>query len=142
MAQYYSTQYTQAYINNPTIKIDKGLVSGERRLAYAKITLTAALLLNDVVDFLKLPAGALVTDVIFKSGNVGGTFNLGYKANGVDSAAPAAWLSGQAANAVARTAVLAGMFKQFTAETVVSAVAATAGSAAGDIEVAVEYVIV
>lgn len=149
MATAYGVNHTNKYISNPIVKVQAKEDGGKVRVAYDSYVFPAAAFAQgDVIELMKLPKGAKVVDAIVKSPSLGSTgiFTLGYKANGIDVAAPAALVTaadagGQAV--AARMALEAGAFKEFAAETTVILTSTEVTTAAADkiIEVAVFYVL-
>lgn len=88
MASKYSNQYQDAYVSVPSVKIDQGEVAGQVKVAYADVTFAAELATTDTLYLMKLPVGARVlrTKVKFPATGATGILDIGYQANGVDSA--------------------------------------------------------
>lgn len=132
-------------------KVGIGEYNGHVKVMYDTVTLVGAVqAISDTFTVgAPLPKGARVVDVKALGVSMGttGIFQLGYSANGVDSADPDAFLvgidlGGQAALGVP-TAAAAGLFKKFSAPTqVIGTWTEATDSADGDaIKVAIFYVV-
>jgi len=154
MANLNGSQYAQAYVTVPSSKIAPGNYNGAVRILKANYTITAEHAANDVILLGKLPAGAMVVDAILHvNGDIGDgtTLDLGFTANGVDSANLDAFIDGLVTTAAAigqmvDTATLAGIFQEFTVETTVAvdikATLGTTDSAIGKVISAVIFYVV
>lgn len=103
-------------------KAGPGEVNGHVKTMYDEFTFLAEGSASDTIDMgAKLPKGARITAVTLKSPALGGTgtTDVGYAANGVDAAAPTAFIAAAATGAgvVHTLGTLLGMGKKFTAET-------------------------
>ena len=125
MTTYYGANRTQTISSQPT-KIPKGESGGKLKVYYDSYTLPGAVLqVDDVIDFMKLPAGLRVIEAILESPSLGttGKLKLGFAANGVDSEDTTAFIAehdagGSAAiTKMSSTANGAGLYKKFTAAT-------------------------
>ena len=121
MASKYSAQWTKAFINVPSEKINPGEVSGSVKNEYASFTGAAELATTDTVFLAKLPAGARVLECKVRCPATGATgiFDIGYQANGVDAADLDGFVVGADPGAAAVYAAGAGaaLGKKFSAET-------------------------
>lgn len=124
MADKYSSQYQNAYVSVPSVKIAPGEQSGEVKLLYAEHLGTAELATTDELYLAKIPAGARVIGgkIICPATGATGIFKVGYKANGVDNADDDAFAVNidPGAAAVAADLAGAGIGKEFSVETIVS----------------------
>jgi hypothetical protein len=154
MTAYYGANNTSAFQSEPSQKIPVGEQAGRLRVAYDSIDLSgqAALTTSDTVDFMKLPAGARVIEVILASDDVGttGDANLGWTASddGVEAADADGFLTAVDLNAAAVVhkmsdeANVPGQFKQFASEVTVQMVPSENFTAtSGSVEVTVLYVL-
>jgi len=83
MANYYSNQYQQAYVDKPSTKIKPGDVSGDVKLLYFDFTVPSSAPSNGDKFYLgKLPKGARVVDALLQFNDLGGagTVNVGIDA--------------------------------------------------------------
>ncbi len=150
MASKYSTQYNRAYVAVPSEKIAPGEQSGEIRSLYTEYTAPAAteLATSDTLYLGKLPPGARVIGGQVKCPATGATgiFDVGYQANGVDSADLDAFVVGADPGAAAVAAQLAGagVGKKFTVETtvVLTPTEVTAALAGLTLQVWLNYVVI
>lgn len=156
MATYYGVNATKR--DNQAIKqlIGPGEVKSPVYIAYDSYTLTAALVQNDVIKMMKLPPGARVhnVQVYFDALDAsGGTVDIGWEANTVDSAdadgfmADVAVTSAGAQDMQDDQPTRPGVFKQFDSaggETQVSVTVDHSGgldATSGSIKLAVYYAI-
>lgn len=151
MATLYGLNATKRDNVVPSQKIDAQDAGGRVRCAYDEYdlaTLGVVLGATDVIRMAKLPAGARVVGYTLKSADMGttGSCDVGYEANGVDAAAPSAFLASVDLNAAAITISQAdqeneaGLFKKFTVETQISISMAAASTAiTGKISLAVFF---
>jgi len=88
MADFSSSNYTLAYDNQPSSKLDVTEQHGRVRRAYAEYTLLAELLITETISMLKLPAGARVVDsrISAPSDGTTGQLDVGWIDNGSDGA--------------------------------------------------------
>jgi len=123
MANFYSSGYQKAYIDVPSQKINPGEQSGDSKVMYAEITGTAEFTTNDTIYLGKLPKGARVLGgrIICPATGATGIFNIGYQANGVDSADLDAYVVGADPGAAAVSAIItgAGLGKKLGAESTI-----------------------
>lgn len=63
MATLNSTQYDKARVTKPVQKLAQAELNGRKRVAYGDITFAGEVALNDVINMLVLPAGAVILDV-------------------------------------------------------------------------------
>lgn len=128
MAEYNAVNYTSQYVTKPSEKIPAGEFNGRVRCLRDQYTLvgesaSVGLDNGDTILGPKIPAGARVIDAwvkIDKSLGATGIFDLGWAANGVDSADADGFVNdadggGQAA--FQRASTQAGMDKEFSVET-------------------------
>jgi hypothetical protein len=147
MANYYSSQYTNAYQSVPSAKIPPGEVSGEVKSLVATFTPAAEIGTSDTLYLGKLPAGARVLSchINFPASGATGIVDVGYQANGVDSADLDAFIDGvdPGAAAVSAYGVGLGMGKKFSVETtvVMTPTEVTASATGNEIIVSILYVV-
>lgn len=122
--------------------------AGDKLAVYSKYSITAALVINDVIQMCRVPAGARITNVILKTADLdsGGSpsITLDVGDTGDTDRLIAAATIGQAGGTSSALVSSTGQFYQYTAETIISVLvhAAPATSATtGDIELLVEYVL-
>lgn len=148
MATLLSTELARVAAN-PRTKIEPGEVSGRKKSAYAEFSITAVPTNADVINMLKLPAGARITDATIKCGDLGtaGTLEVGWAQNAAgDGASPSGLFSAldvntAAINKRASTAVVPGILKKFNAETLIYITVTAAWTVtSGMIQLEVEYV--
>ena len=121
--------------------------AGQKYTAYSSYTITAAFALNDVIEMLRVPAGARIVGVTFKSSDLdtstGIVLDVG-DASDTDRLIDGATI-GQAGGTSTALVSSTGQFYKYTTETVISVlvqVAATGTAAtSGTLELAVEYVL-
>lgn len=136
----------------PAQLIEQADVGGRVHAAYESWAVpTAAISVNSTVDMMILPAGARVIGVLISSPDQGttGLVTLGYKANGVDSADAAGFLT----TVDVKTAAIfqssdalvlkrGGMLKKFSVQTQVQLKITEAFDVGtGSIEVVVNYIL-
>jgi hypothetical protein len=154
MANYYSNQYQDAYVDQPSEKLDVGYMGAVIRRFYAEYTKPtgAELLTTDVLYLGKLPKGARVIDgrVVGETDGTTGQFNVGWLSNGSDAADADGFFAGATEFDVGAAAVnnrmlgvSAGYNKKFAAETDVVLVPAEATTAydAKKLSVELHYVL-
>ena len=148
MTDLYGVNYTKAYVNKPSEKAGKGEYNGHVKVLFDEHTFVADVnSISDTVYIGKLPAGARVLAAYTICGSTGttGIYNVGYRANGVDSADPDAFVVGADAGgqAVSEAGAGAALGKKFTAETTVLATLTEATDSASDVvvQVWVEYIV-
>jgi hypothetical protein len=147
MANKYGIQYTKAYVDVPSSKIDPGAVSGEVKSMYMSYLGSAELATTDTLYLGKLPAGARVLEAKVRCPATGATgiFDIGYQANGVDSADLDAFVVGAdpGAAAVYAAGAGAGLGKKFTVETtiVLTPTEVTASFTGKTVEFWISYVV-
>lgn len=123
MADFFGSQWTDAYIDVPQEKIAPGDYAGSIKSIYSSFTVPAAdeLATTDTLFLAKLPPGARLLDCKVKCPATGATgiFNIGYQANGVDAADLDGFVVGAdpGAAAVYAAGAGAGLGKKFTVET-------------------------
>jgi hypothetical protein len=88
------------------VPVYKGAGRGEQCVAWGTINLTVALLINDLVNFCRIPAGATVFDGTLIGADIDtGTgvfeFDVGNTANGVEAASATSFLDSGALNGTA-----------------------------------------
>jgi hypothetical protein len=149
MATYSGVNYALSSASPPS-RQDQGDVKGRVKHAYDSYVAAGALALNNVINVMKLPAGARVLEAILVSDDLGttGTLDLGWTDNGVDGASANGLLSAVdvhtaaiQARAGGITPAVAGIFKKFSAETQLQVKVSAATTAAGTIKVGVLYVL-
>ena len=88
MATVYGQNYQAARVDEPSSKISVKELHGRVRRLYDSITLSAELLLADVIKAGVLPAGAKIIDarVIAPNDGTSGQLDFGWASNGVDAA--------------------------------------------------------
>ena len=123
MASKYSTGYQRAYVTVPSEKIAIGEQSGVIKSLYTEYVASGELATTDTLYLGKLPPGARVIGGMIKCPASGATgiLDVGYQANGVDSADLNAFVEGADPGAADVAAQLAGagVGKKFTVETTV-----------------------
>ncbi len=148
MANKYSTGYQRAYVDVPSAKINPGEQSGEVKSLYAEFTAAGELATTDTLYLGKLPPGARVIGGKIKCPASGATgiVDVGYQANGVDSADLNAFVEGADPGAAAVAAEVngAGVGKKFTVETtvVLTPTEVTAALVGLTLQVWLDYVVV
>lgn len=149
MATLYSSQWTNAFVSVPSVKIAPGDVGGEVKMAYAEFVVTAAPTNGDVLKLFKLPSGARLVEFVLSFPDLGtaGSLNVGWAANGVDAADADGILAAVDVNTAADTVLmtsganLPGFGKEFGAETDIQIDIATAWTATtGTIKALAKYV--
>ena len=160
MPTVYSSQYTDAYISKPVVKIPPGYVAGEVKFLYFSFALPGAVVAAaDVIKLGKLPKGAMVLDACLSFPDLGttGVMDLGWAASvEVDSAGTALELADadglmaavdmKAAAAIVNMAdvagaEVAGFLKEFAAQVDIQLVASEATTATtGTIKGYIQYV--
>lgn len=155
MATVYTDEYQNAFVDEPSVKLDVTKQHGRVRRMYASITLAAELSVSDIIAIGKLPKGARVCDAraiapVDGGGTPAGIANIGWAANGSDAAdADGLFIgasefdfgAGAIDNKLLGTA--AGYNKKFAEETEIQAVVteASAGSTGNVLEFEVFYVL-
>ena len=148
MAALYGANYTNAYVDQPTVPYPAGEQNGKIRVLFDSLTWASAVTSGDTVSIGKIPAGARVVDArvfVPASSGTNGIFTLGYAANGVDSLDADAFIvsadcGGQKVWAVP-TLDSAGMMKKFTVETEIQlACTETTSNASGVIYAEIQYI--
>jgi len=89
MATFYSDQYNNAFIAEPSSKLEPKELQGMVRRIYATITLAAEIDTPDIVKLAKLPANAVIIEArLVAPGGTSGTLDLGWAAgaNGLEVA--------------------------------------------------------
>lgn len=82
MANFYSTQYNNAYVAVPSVNIVPGDQSGDVRHAAFDVTLSGVITTSDVVKLCQIPKGAKLIGVVIKtSAMTSGALNLGWAAS-------------------------------------------------------------
>lgn len=148
----YGKNYNLQFVNVPALKIPRGEQYAGVTVAYDQFDIAVdggglALATGDVIKLMKLPQGARVLDCLMISPDVGGTslIQLGFEANGVDSAVVDAFIlskdiSGQAVFTRGDNPV--GIARQFSVETQVSALITNNGAAVtGILKFEITYVV-
>lgn len=82
MASVYGVQYTKAFVNSPSDKVDVSRWGGRVRCMSDSFTLTADLASGDKIYLGRLPKGAIIHEVILASDDLdasGGTLDVGYE---------------------------------------------------------------
>jgi len=149
MAEFYAANNTIAYQTSPSGKIAPGEQGGRLRVAYDSFDLEAVTT-SDTVDFMKIPAGARVLDVICYIPDTGGTSStlVGWSASadGGEAADPNGFItatdtSGQDQKLEVVIAA-AGVGKKFTEEVTLQLAPTVANwtSTSGTIHVFLEYI--
>lgn len=117
----HGAQWTKAYINVPSEKIDKGDYKAHVESIYTSFLGAGELATTDTLFLAKLPAGARVLECKVRCPATGATgiFDIGYQANGVDAADLDGFVAGADPGAAAVYASGAGaaLGKKFTVET-------------------------
>jgi hypothetical protein len=146
MATFYGVNATKRDNSVPSKKIDAQDAGGRLRVAYDEITLAGAVTTSDVIKMMKLPSGARILDAILSSADLGttGALNVGWEANGVDSAVAAGLFSAVDVNTAAisvrqSSTYSTNQFKKLGAETQISIVPSANTTAGGKISLAVFY---
>jgi hypothetical protein len=133
-------------VAEPSEKLETSVNHGRIRRAYDEYTIPAAdeLGTSAIVHFSKLPKGARIVDARWIGPNItAGAANIGWAANGVDSA-EAAGLFAAAATAMSAakdlklSAVAVGYNKKFGAETQLQAAISTLTDGGGGEKIALE----
>jgi len=144
--------YTGAFITKPKVAYPKGQYNSRLHVLHDTKTFTATVFAAAVPMIMgKIPAGAIVRDVILDSADVGAatTVDVGWLVNADEVADPNGFISaldnsGQAAlGKMTDTAGMPGQDKKFTAETeVVITPSADTTAFTGDITCTVIYSVV
>lgn len=122
--------------------------AGQEYTAYSSYSLTGALALNDVVEMLRVPAGARITRATLKTSDLdtGGSpavvLDVG-DASDTDRIIDGATV-GQAGGTTSSVVSSTGQFYRYTSETVISVlvqVAPATAATTGTIELSVSYVL-
>lgn len=155
MSTTYSTDYEKAYVNNTLDRVEMGNYNGKMRTLYFDFSkeqgsgASGLLTDGDLILLAKLPKNARVHDVVMSHpADSAGVLDIGYAANGVDNASTNAFIDGAAQTSAATVkmtgaANTAGLFKKFTAETIVQAeVITTFNAASSDVFKGVIYYVV
>lgn len=158
MATLYGTEYNNAYVAKPSVKIPPGRVSGDKKFMYFEYAITAAPTDADVIKVGRLPKGAMVVAAGLKFTDLGtaGVLELGHSANNNSgdttvTADPDAFLASVDVNAAAdfvtmdqqqeAGGALAGHLKEFASEVDVQILVTTAWTVTtGTIKGFIEYV--
>ena len=154
MATVYGSQYTDAYVSVPSVKIPPGYVSGEMKCLYFSFALPGAVVaLNDIIKLGRLPKGALVLDAVLSFPDLGTTgvldFGWAASADGVEAADADGFMASVDVKTAAATvnmddvsgAAVPGLLKEFAAEVDVQLVATEATTATtGTIKGYIKYV--
>jgi hypothetical protein len=135
---------TQARVGNSAYTAGP---AGQQYTAYSSYTITAAFVLNDVIEMLRVPAGARITGVTLKTSDLdtstGIVLDVGDAAD-TDRLIDGATV-GQAGGTTSSVVSSTGQFYKYTADTTISVLVqvAASGTAAtsGTIELAVSYVL-
>lgn len=149
MAEYYGSNYTKNFVNVPATLSNPGEQKAKIHFAYDEYVAAGALALNDTIKMMKLPKKARVIDVVLASSDLGtvGTLDVGWEANGTESADDNGFLNAVDVNAAAQTIsmqeqnYMPGQFVQFSAETQIAIKVSAATDAAGTIKLGVYYVV-
>lgn len=151
MATYYGVNYTKAFVNVPSDKVDVSAWGGRLRLNYDTYAPAGAIALNEKIYLGKLPKGAKIAEVVLAVTDLGsaGVFDVGYEYNAVGDSAlvddPDAFLASVDVNAAADTVSmsvqnnLVGFGYETLGEADIIITATTATTAAGTIKLAVYY---
>lgn len=122
--------------------------AGQEYTAYSSYSVTAALALNDVIEMLRVPAGARITRVTLKASDLdtGGSpaivLDVGDTGD-TDRLIDGATI-GQAGGTSTSLVSSTGQFYKYTTETVISVLVQAApatGATTGTVELAVSYVL-
>jgi len=153
MADYNADNYKGQYVDKPSSKFPKGENAGRKRLLLDHYTTNAidGALTGGGVDRVlgpKIPASSIVTDAkIYIDGTlgIGGIFDLGFLANGVDATDVDAFVTGADGGGQAALkradASNVGVFKRFSVETqLVLSCFETTANAGVTITFEIEYV--
>jgi hypothetical protein len=160
MSTLYSNQYSDAYVEVPSSKVNTPDLNGNIKMAYFDFTISAAPADGDVLKLCKLPKGARVLDVEISAPDLGtaGVLNIGWAASAeLDSAGSAVeaadadgFMVSVDVNAAAATqnmadasgAAVPGYLKKFSAEVDVQIAIATAWTAtSGTIKGYIKYAV-
>lgn len=147
MANFYSSQYTDAYVDVPSDKLAPGDQSGDVKSLICDHTFTAELTTSDTLYLGKIPAGArvLAVHLRFPASGATGIVDVGYLANGVDSVDVNGFVEGADPGAAAVMAFGTGaaIGKKFTAETTITMIPTenTASATATSVRVMVLYAV-
>ena len=143
MATYYGSQYTDAYVSVPSVKIGPGEQSGEVKHAAFNITLAGAVTTSDIIKLAKLPKNSKLILMRFVCADLGttGTLNIGWaaSADGVQSASA----TGIASAVDVNTAAVATVYypnQEFTGEVDIQIAPAANTTAGGAISGYLLYV--
>lgn len=139
MATFYGSNATLRDNTVPSKKI-AGMDNGGRiRSMYDSFSLSAALSTGDVINMMKIPAGARVLEVILSSpdldSSTAATLSAGWTATSVDSAQATGFINTVDVHTAAKVARMTdvagalGLYKQFGAETQVQVQVTAAGNA-------------
>lgn len=146
MATKYATQYDNAFNNG--VKVGKGDIDGQVRSMFAEYVMDGAVTAGDVIKLCKLPKGARVIEaqVITPAFGGAGELDLGWLANDDEVADPNGFIDGLVTAAVEKMSAtfnIAGLFKQFTAETEIALTSTiTTTAITGTFKVQIDYVLV
>lgn len=147
MAAKYGKNFTDAHVNEPVKPYEQGELAGRVRMLYDEYDLSAVLALNDTIDIGYLPKGARIVGAwiaIPASLGTGGILDLGWAANGVESADADGLIDGADAGGQAVFKAMSsepGALVKFSAETLIQLKCDEASSlSAGKIKAAVLYV--
>lgn len=151
MTTLYGVNNTASRQNSPSSNLKPADMHGRIRRAYDYITLSGELSIADVIEMFKLPKGATIVDARFigPSDGTTGQYDIGWSANGVDSAEVAGLFAGAAADTgggakdikLAGTSV--GYNKLLSAETQIklTVLEATTASTGDTLELEVFYIV-
>jgi len=120
MANLYGSNYSKAFVNVPSAKIEPGEYAGKMKVAYDEYDLDGlgvVLAANDIIYMMKIPAGSRILDAVISSPSLGttGIVQLGTIAD-PDRYIASADAGGQAVRAK-MPAGAAGEFEELAVET-------------------------
>lgn len=137
MAEFYGSNYTKAYVNIPSEKINKGQHSATPFIAVESYTAVGTEVAADKINLMKLPKGCLVKSVLIVHDGFDATIDIGY--SGATQAYSSAQVLGAAAEAIAADGVK--LLEELADEKIVFITLADAPVAAKTVKVMIEYFI-
>lgn len=135
MANFYGANHTKAYINVPSEKINKGQHSAIPFIAMDSYTAVGTEVAADVINLMKLPAGALIKNIVIAHDGFDATIDIGYA--GTTQAFASAMVLGASAEAAIGDGV--ALLSELAAEKQVFITLADAPVAAKTVKVMIEY---
>lgn len=115
MASLYGAEYTDAFVDVPSEKVDVSKWGGRLRVAYGSYTIAADVASGDKLYLAKLPKGAIVYNAVLAFTDLdgsGGTLDVGYEYNATGDSALTDDLDAFLADVDVTSAGTVGMIEQ------------------------------